>query len=100
MGSLVLNKPSIYEACIETVRDYLSGLIDFKTLSEEFSKEYYKLNLKNKDVKELQESEELLTLFHIEIAIADLQHSIECNATDYYNEDDLIVLLRSFVAVN
>lgn len=96
MGNLVLNKPSIYEACIETVRDYLSGLTDFITLTEEFSKEYYKLKLKNKNLKEIQDSEELLTLLHIEIAIADLQHSIECNAT----EDDLIVLLRSFVAVN
>ena len=100
MGSLVVNKPSIYEACIETVRDYLSGLIDFKTLSEDFSEQYYKLKLRDKSINEVQNSEELITLLHIEIAIADLQHSIECNATDYYNEDDLIVLLRSFVAVN
>lgn len=51
------------------------------------------------NIEKIGDSEKLQTLLNMRIAIDDLRYSINCNTTEYFNEDDLILLLRSFVQI-
>lgn len=90
---------NIYDECLETVRDYLAGVIDFKALEDYTSTLYQDLNLFDMKLKEIKDNDMLQTLISISIAINDFRYAINCKTTEYYDEDDLILLLRSFVQI-